>query len=143
MNPVTGEKSEFSAKVRAGRVVAALYELESAIRWAAAKHGTALLEISGKTASSCSICGSDAIVADEDDLQTLHCEGCGADLDRKQNGAALVWQHVNAGYEYAVEDYWMAHQETVREKAEKLTEKKAKLIAGRANARTRSAGETE
>jgi hypothetical protein len=103
----TGEKTEFSKKARAGRVVAAIYELESAIRWAAAKYGAALLEVKeAETASYCSICGGNVLV-DEDRHQILHCQECGAELDRKQNGAALAWQMVNGDLESLVEQFWI------------------------------------
>ena len=134
VNETTGEKTNLSRKARSGRVVAALYELESAIRWAAVKHGTAVLDIVGKTASHCSMCGG-LISVDDEDSQVLHCDQCGAELDRKQNGAAYAWQSVHDVYEAAVAEYWLRFQEERRAKTEDNAAKKLKLIEGRAKAR--------
>jgi len=134
----TGEKTEFAKKARTGRVVAALYELESAIRWAAAKTGAALLELSGgETASYCSVCGGN-VQADETRHQTLHCQACGAELDRKQNGAALAWQMVNEDLESLVEQFWTETLAARREADGKQAEKKQKMAEGRRKARTSS-----
>lgn len=54
----TGEWNMFSRHARAGRLVAALNELEQAIRWACARHRTPVFELSGPTASPCSACGA-------------------------------------------------------------------------------------
>lgn len=82
---VTGERTELAKKARAGRVVASLYTLEIAIRWAAEKWGTAVLDVvAEKTAQTCGICGSEGLVADEDNSQFLHCRNCGVVVDRKK-----------------------------------------------------------
>lgn len=141
VDEVTGERTEFAKKARAGRVVAALYELESSIRWAAAKSGTALLELAGETASRCGFCGGD-VLPDESDGQLLHCTQCGADIDRKQNGAALAWQMVNEDLESLVEQFWTETLAARRDQDDKLAEKKAKMVEGRRNARTISERET-
>lgn len=136
VDEATGERTEFSKKARAGRVVAALYELESAIRWAAAKSGAALLELAGgETVSLCGYCGGDT-VPDELDGQLLHCSQCGADIQRKQNGAALAWQMVDEDIEPLVEQFWMQTLEARREHEGKTAEKKAKMAEGRRAART-------
>lgn len=141
VDEATGERTEFAKKARAGRVVAALYELESAIRWAAAKSGTALLELSGgETVSRCGYCGGDT-VPDEADGQLLHCSQCGADIQRKQNGAALAWQMVNEDIEPLVEQFWTQALEARREHEGKMAEKKAKMAEGRRAARTTIEGE--
>lgn len=138
----TGEKNDLSHKARAGRVVAAIYELESALRWAAAKHGCAVLEVAGKTARYCSICGGEAESKD-DDLQVLSCSRCGALVDRKQNGAALVYQAVEQQLENVVQDYWLSALMMQNEKKATSALKKQKLQEGRAKARTSSADVTE
>lgn len=137
----TGERTEFAKKARAGRVVAALYEFESAIRMAAAKTGTALLEISGETASCCATCGG-AVLSDKESSQILHCSQCGADLDRKQNGAALAWQHVHEDIEGLVAQFWSEAIAARQASAQKQAEKKSKMADGRRNARTRRGAET-
>ena len=138
VNPVTGEKTDFTRKARAGRVVAALYELDSAIRWAAAKAGSAVLDISAGTASQCSMCGGSHVSAAQDDHQTLLCADCGASLDRKQNGAAVAWQIVMEQRESSVEDFWIAHLGKRDEARAKKSEKLSKMAAGRRKARTES-----
>lgn len=142
VNEITGEKTEFAKKARSGRVVAAIYELESSIRWAAAKCSTALLDLSGgETAVRCGFCGG-ATQSDDANSQVLHCVACGAELDRKKNGAAMAWQFANEDLEEAVADFWSAVIAQRREHAEKTREKKAKMAEGRRLARTLSAGES-
>lgn len=138
----TGEKNDLSRKARAGRVIAAIYELESALRWAAAKHGCAVLEVAGKTARYCSICGGEAESKDND-LQLLSCPRCGALVDRKQNGASLVYQAVAKQLEDVVQDYWSSALTAQNEKTATATLKKQKLQEGRAKARTLSAAAIE
>ena len=142
VSELTGEKSEFSKKARAGRVVAALYELESAIRWAATKTGAAVLDLVSETASQCSICGGSHVTASKEDHQTLLCSDCGAVLDRKQNGAALAWQAVSEKRDDHVEDFWIAHLGKRDDAASKKAEKLSKMAEGRRKTRTGSDGET-
>ena len=108
VNAITGTKTEFSAKARSGRVVAALYELESALRWAAAKTGASVLDVVANTATQCSIC-SGKVQPTKDNHQLLVCSECGAVLDRKQNGSAMAWQLVNEVREDAVTTFWLEH----------------------------------
>lgn len=134
VDEATGEKTEFAKKARSGRVVAALYEFESAIRWAAAKGGAAVLELSGKTIQHCSMCGGTTL-EEHGDSQMLHCTHCGAELDRKQNGAAMAWRYTSHDLEDVVAEYWIdVHRATADRKAEKH-EKLTKMAAGRRNAR--------
>ncbi|WP_018079340.1 hypothetical protein [Thiobacillus denitrificans] len=140
IDEITGERTEFAKKARAGRVVAALYELESAIRWAAAKAGSAMFELTGETASRCSICGGD-VLPDETNGQLLHCTECGADLDRKQNGAAMAWQLANDDLESLVEAFWTETFAARRSAENEQAEKKQKMAEGRRKARTPIGGE--
>lgn len=137
VDKITGEKTDLARKARAGRVTAAIYELESALRWAATKHGCAVLDIQGKTATYCSICGG-KVANDDASSQLLHCDGCGAELDRKQNGAALCWIACNDRYEDVVTDFWTQTAEAQREKTAKNAEKKERMMSGRAAARART-----
>jgi len=141
VSELTGEKSDFTKKARAGRVVAALYELESAIRWAATKTGAAVLDLVSETASQCSICGGSHVTASKKDHQTLLCSDCGAVLDRKQNGAALAWQAVSEKRDDHVEDFWIAHLGKRDDAASKKAEKLSKMAEGRRKTRTGSDGE--
>lgn len=142
VSELTGEKSDFTKKARSGRVVAALYELESAIRWAATKTGAAVLDLVSETASQCSICGGSHVTASKKDHQTLLCSDCGAVLDRKQNGAALAWQAVSEKRDDHVEDFWIAHLGKRDDAASKKAEKLSKMAEGRRKTRTGSDGET-
>jgi len=129
----TGEKSGFAKKARSGRVIAALCELESAIRWAAEKNGAAVLELMGEeTASQCGICGGNQLQGDENEGQRLHCNDCGAVLDRKKNGAAVAWQIAREQYESLVSDYWKTHLDNQRAADEKRSARKEKMASARA-----------
>jgi len=141
IDEVTGERSEFAKKARAGRVVAAVSELESAIRWAAVKVGAAVLELNGDTASGCAYCGGKVVPA-EDNHQELHCEQCGAVVERKTNGAALAWQAANDQLEEVVTEFWTATLEARSAAADKQAEKKTKMADGRRRARTVSDDES-
>jgi transposase len=134
VNEATGEKSGLTKKTRAGRAVAALYELESAIRWAAVKNECALLELTASTSTYCALCGGEVVV-NEKDTQILHCTNCGAALDRKRNGAALAWQEVKNQLDTAVADYWIARNKRITEAREASAEKLRKLREGRKKAR--------
>lgn len=131
VNEKTGEKTEFAKKARSGRVIAALYVLESAIQWAACKHGSAVLKIKGeKTASVCAFCEGDHLEEKEEhDSQTLYCPDCGSTVDRKLNGAANAWKRAASDLESLVTEYWeetrekqMGKAETKRLKSEKMAE---------------------
>lgn len=137
VDETTGEKTIFSRKGRSGRVIAAPYEIESAIRWACTKTHTAVLELTAeKTAQTCGICGADSIKPDERNGQMIHCDSCGAELDRKKNGAAIAWQSVS-DVETLIEEYQTQAMVSAAERAQKLAEKKAKLAEGRRTARLR------
>lgn len=138
----TGEKTVFAKSARAGRVVAAIYELESAIRWAAVKTGAAVIELVGATASTCAICGGAGLESTEDNSQALHCQQCGAALDRKTNGAAVAWQIVMPQRESAAADYHFAVLDARRKAQEKKQEKIEKMVQARRSARTTSAEKT-
>lgn len=141
IDETTGEKTEFAKKARAGRVVAALYEFESAIRWACAKTGSALLELSGDTASGCTICGG-AVEEDKENGQLLHCAECSAVLDRKQNGAAAAWQAASLNVADLVENFWLEIMSERQKKTEAKSEKLRKMVEGRRQARTANDGAT-
>lgn len=131
----TGEKTELAKKARSGRVVAAIYELDSAIRWAAVKTGAALIDISAPTVLTCSVCGGHT-VGDPDDGQLLHCQDCGADIDRKQNGAAVAWSMCNDRREDVVSDYWSTTIASRAQRDSAKRERLGKMVAGRRAART-------
>lgn len=133
----TGERSEFARKARAGRTVAALYELESAIRWAAAKNGTAVLDLTAETATCCAMCGGTAAHSVENS-QELACDSCGAQLDRKLNGAAIAWTLANDQREDAVADFWISAHAEREGQAAKRRERLERIAAARKVAREAS-----
>lgn len=137
VDDATGERSEFGAKARSGRVVAALYELDSAIRWAASKAECAILEVVGETVRTCAHCGGSTVDA-EDGGSAVHCTHCGAVTDRKLNGAATAWFAAYGTLETTVPAYHFEVLAQMRRKGEATTERKAKLAAGRRAARTSS-----
>lgn len=102
----TGKRTEFAKKARAGRVVAAVYEFVSVLKWACTKMGSAYLELSGPTATTCGICGCESIIPNKEDHQLVQCTDCGAETDRKLNGAAVAFQFAEASRDDAVEDFF-------------------------------------
>jgi hypothetical protein len=134
VSEVTGVKSELSRKARAGRVVAALYQFESALRNSASRRGTALLEVRGKTAAACGLCGG-SVAAREDDHQTLHCASCGGVFDRKKNGAAITWVYADAVRESIVDEYWTGRIAGRESRLSEAKERLAKMAASRASNR--------
>ena len=137
IDPATGERSEFAKKARAGRVVAALYEFESALRWAAVKTEAAVLDLHAATASACAYCGG-IVKADPEDIQLLNCEACGAQIERKANGAACAWQLASAEREGAVARYWVERNAAISGAKEKKADKMTRMAAGRRAARKTS-----
>ncbi|WP_157353943.1 hypothetical protein [Aromatoleum toluclasticum] len=130
----TGERGEFGRKARSGLMVAALYELESAIRWSVTKTQTAVLELVGKTAGCCALCGG-KVLADVEDHQLLRCQDCCADLDRKMNGAAVAWQASLAQREDAVSEFWIEVRAAQEKRSAKKADRLARMTDGRRQAR--------
>lgn len=137
----TGERSEFTRKARAGRVVAALYELDQALRWACAKAGTAVVEVSGPTASRCCYCGAEAQPL-EGDWQKIACPSCGAVTDRKLAGAVNAWQAVAPHVPALLEEYRELQERTWVESVEQAAARRERMAAGRRAARARKGAAT-
>lgn len=132
LNELTGEKTDLAKKARAGRVIAALYSLESALHWAACKCGTAVLHLSGEeTVKSCALCRGVSMVTDPEDGQMLYCEDCGSTVDRKKNGAANAWKLAKENLEPLVTEYWETVLTKTQEAAQRKVEKAQKMAAGR------------
>jgi hypothetical protein len=128
----TGEKTDFAKKARAGRAVAALYELESAMKWAACKAGAAVLKMQGEhTVDTCAVCGGAALRINEEDGQALYCTDCGSTLDRKKNGAANAWRFAEKDLESLVSSYWETVLDRQNRAGERMAEKLAKMVLGR------------
>ncbi len=137
IDDATGERGPFGRKGRSGRVVAAIHELDSALRWAANKCGCAVLELTGKTVQTCAHCGGSTIDCD-DGSGTVQCADCGAVTDRKLNGASTAWIAADGMLESAVTEYHTTVLTETRRRSEASAERKAKLAAGRRLARTPS-----
>jgi hypothetical protein len=132
----TGEKNELHAKARAGRVIASLHEFELALRWAAARAQTALLELSGPTVQTCCHCAGRTQQPDEY-VQVLNCLDCGAVIDLKRNAAAVGWQAVNADLEQLTQAYWQTAADAERKSKDAKASRLTKMAAGRKAARTK------
>lgn len=120
----SGKKSEFTRAARAGQRVAALYELESAIRWQAVKHGTAVFEETPETVTICAHCHTPGLKPLESDWQTLVCTHCGAVVDRKENGATVLYQLTYPGIYQRTQHY---HTESMQKENDRLIKKAEKL----------------
>jgi hypothetical protein len=130
---LTGERTEIAKKARAGRVVAAPYELLQALRWQAAKAGVALFEDTSnpKTVAVCSLCGSLDIAPLADDHQVLHCPACQADIARKDNAAAVLYQLWGDGIGDKTASFHQAAAAADVAKAEARKAKQQKMQEGR------------
>lgn len=104
-NPQTGGWADFSHHARAGRVIAALHELEAAIRWACVRHGTPVFELKGMTSQTCAVCGTAAVTAAPGLPRAMRCTACGASHDRHANAAACGWRWAHQGLDIRLESY--------------------------------------
>lgn len=102
----TGRWSAFSHHARAGRVVVALHEFEQAIRWACARHGTAVFELKGMTSRTCMSCGATGLAAIQDSWLRVRCVHCGAEHDRHANAAGCAWRWAHEGLKERLSAYW-------------------------------------
>lgn len=135
----TGERTDIKKKARSGRVVAALYELDTAIKQAFEKSGGAVLLMEGEnTASTCSLCGG-STVPEADVVDSAICTGCGAVLNKKQNGAANAYRLASAVREDLVEDYHLQSREVFLEKQKSQREKLSKMANFRKENRVKMA----
>jgi len=66
--------------------------------------------------------------------QVLHCNACGADLDRKMNGAALAWQAVAPDLDGWIAKFRSEQELVMLEKHKALIERKERQAAGRRQA---------
>ncbi|MDK2124485.1 zinc ribbon domain-containing protein [Parachitinimonas caeni] len=92
----TGAHNKLGARARAGRVRASLYELRQALEWAAARHGTIIADIKGRTSKTCAYCQGKA-EPPEPAARAVHCQNpdCGAVTDREHNAAAVCYQQAD------------------------------------------------
>lgn len=127
----TGERTEFNAAARRGRVIAGLHELRRALEWQCNKAGTPLLDISAPTVSTCAHCGDGTPVSHAEDPQILQCTSCGSVTDRKRHGATRAYQLV-APHREAMATLFHQQRESVwTEGQAKAADRKAKMAEGR------------
>jgi hypothetical protein len=119
----TGQWSAFSHHARTGRVVAALHELEQAIRWACARCGTAVFELKGLTTSTCAVCGKFGVEAVPETSLRGRCHRCSVEHDRHANAACATWRHTREGFEARMRKHIldsMGHVTNARERVAAL-----------------------
>ncbi|RUM44025.1 MAG: hypothetical protein DSY80_04830 [Desulfocapsa sp.] len=126
-----GERSEFKKKARSGRFIASLFTLKEELRKQCDKHHTALFEQKAETVSTCANCESKEIKASADDYQELICGECGSHIDRKANGAAILYQINLTGIEQRTKEYHSQQLERKNQKA--IAQAKALLKKQEAN----------
>ena len=103
ISDVSGERNELGRIARSGRVVAALHEYTLALKWAATRCGTTLIEADGDSATVCAHCGHTGLeIVHGTQHQQQQCPACGAVVDRKCNAAASVFQRLAAGIQEEV-----------------------------------------
>lgn len=137
IDQVTGERSEFAKKARAGRVTASLYEFEQELRKAAVDYGRALFEMKGQlTIKRCASCGEEAVSGTtEGDSHEVICSACGAIADRKCHGAAVAWQIASKDIEGQIVDFHSERSRSIGEGAAEAAARKQKMADGRRAAR--------
>jgi len=93
VNEHNGEKNEFTAEARYGRVVVALSELEAAVKNAVSKRDGMVIYAKGaRTTRSCAQCGSNKLYGENDDEQKQTCADCGNETNRKINAAINLYR---------------------------------------------------
>jgi hypothetical protein len=133
INTETGEVSKMNRKSRRGQRLVAIHEAIIAIRYAAARTGTIILELEGKpTVSTCAMCLQDGMIRDEEDTQILTCPHCGAVLNRKQNGAAVAWTLVKSQINDRTAAARLQAATDAEERKASAAEKRSKIAAARA-----------
>jgi len=126
-----GVWSGFSRHARAGRAVVALNELEHAIRWACARHGTPVFEVAGPTTQSCANCKRDEMVTQVGGGTRLLCLSCDADFEKGANAAAIAWRLLRSGLEGRVAAYRRLAEDRHRERVEERAIRQAAVKASR------------
>jgi hypothetical protein len=129
----TGEISEMNRKSRYGQRLVAITELISAIHNAAGKTGCVILELLGeKTVQRCAFCTTEGVSASESDAQILSCSNCGAEIGRKQNGAAVAWQLAEPIIDNLIAEAKARMSLEAEERSSATLLKKTKMAAARA-----------
>ena len=132
IDEVSGERNELGRKARSGRVVAALFEYTNALKWAAARCSTTLIEVDGDSANVCSCCGNIGMqTVDGTQFQQQQCPACTAVVDRKRNAAASVFQRMAAGIQSEVLKAAEKRVETAQTALVKQRERLAKVQESR------------
>lgn len=134
----TGLRNPLSAEERTARMAAALYELEEAIRWASAKHGTALFERVAPV-ECCAHCGAPVPESGTPGRPTP-CGHCGGVVDDLLAGAARTWQQAIDGIETKIVDFHATTRQARLEQAQQRKARLAGMAQNRLPRRPRGAG---
>ena len=132
----SGAWSAFSRHARAGRAVVALHEFDRAIRWACARHATAVFDLTGLTTRTCATCGSVDVVATRGSAAHLQCLHCGTQHDRYANAAACAWSHARAGLDHRLAGYRKLAARHARDVQSAADSRKAAIADSRYSGRT-------
>lgn len=131
----TGERSDFTAAARRGRTDASISELVSAIKWVCNKSGTPLVLVEGEeSVGGCGYCGGKT-QDNPDDWQLLDCSGCGAQVERKHNAAARLYQLVEPHQSALAAEHEQQQAEAWHTSVTEQAERKAKMAEGRRTTR--------
>lgn len=132
ISEVSGKRNELGRLGRSGRVVAALHEYTQALKWAATRCGTTLIEADGDSATVCAHCGHIGLEnVDGTQYQQQQCPACGAVVDRKCNAAASVFQRLAAGIQDKVVKAAEVHANASAASLAKQRETQAKVQEAR------------
>lgn len=132
-----GSWSDFSRHARSGRAIAALNELVSAIRWAAARHATPLFDVNGPTTRVCCACGSPVIQALPRRRSSLLCKGCGQAHAANVNAAVVAWKEAYHGLDCRLAGYWALSAQRGESESARKEALKSALAKARARQRLR------
>ncbi len=134
----TGLRNPLGAEERSARLGAALYELEEAIRWACAKHGTALFERVAPV-DCCVHCGAPVPESDTPG-RPASCSHCGGLVDDLLVGAARTWQQAIDGLETRIVDFHAAASRARLEQAQQRKKRLERMARNRLPRQPRGAG---
>jgi hypothetical protein len=138
-NSKTGKHNNLGPDARNGRVRTALYELEKAIAWAAARGDTILGKIIGPTTRTCPVCGRE-MSKDHAGSRVSKC-ACGNVVDRDKSAASVAWIASDKRRSWIKKN----HEEAVQKHSEKNKERASKQAmrqqSRKASARSKEGGE--
>jgi hypothetical protein len=137
VNEVTGEKTEFNAKARSGRVDASVSTLKESFIKAFRQAGSVVVEHSGKVTNTCSSCGAESLI---DSIKALSqdCTNCGEHFETRKTNAAINLLQVVTSVDNLVDDFKSEGAEKLALAAASKLERLAKMQAANAKKRLES-----